>query len=77
VTLHIYRHPERFHLVAWDEGYHLSHHRWTVDTPDDYAMVKAIYDELGDDAPTERILALLDRRPDLVALNAHVQQKPV
>jgi spore coat polysaccharide biosynthesis protein SpsF len=55
-----------------------SHHRWTLDTAEDWAFVDAVYGELGGAAhfTTADVLALLERRPDLVALNAHVPQHP-
>lgn len=53
--------------------------RLTVDTPADFALVERIFDELGDEGrvfPLQAIVDLCRRRPDLVALNAAVQQKP-
>lgn len=52
--------------------------RLTVDTPDDFELITRIFDELyepGEVFPLSAIVDLCRRRPDLVALNAHVQQK--
>lgn len=52
--------------------------RWTVDTEDDLALIRAIYDAGGlaeEIKPYPAILELVRRRPALMALNAHVVQK--
>jgi spore coat polysaccharide biosynthesis protein SpsF len=77
VTPYIYEHPTDFKLlsVAGDEDY--SAHRWTVDTPEDLEFAQAVYARLkGDPAFSWRdVLALLDREPELAALNRSVVQK--
>ncbi len=53
--------------------------RLTVDTPEDFEFVSRIFDELyepGDVFSLREIVQLCRRRPDLVAMNAGVQQKP-
>ena len=45
VTLGVYRQPDKYRIVNVSGEGDLSHLRWTVDTPEDYAFVKAIYDE--------------------------------
>lgn len=53
--------------------------RLTVDTPEDFAFVSKIFDELyepGQVFPLSAIVDLCRRRPDLVAINATVQQRP-
>jgi spore coat polysaccharide biosynthesis protein SpsF len=53
--------------------------RLTVDTPEDFELVIRIFDELyqpGRVFPLSAIVDLCKRRPDLVAINASVQQKP-
>ena len=76
-TPFVWERPERFRLanVAWETGHDRSKtHRFTVDYPEDYAFVAAIYDDLwAPDRPVfglAEILALLAARPDLQALNA-------
>jgi spore coat polysaccharide biosynthesis protein SpsF len=56
----------------------LSFLRWTVDHPDDYVLIKAIYEPLYPQNPaftTKDVMALLGRRPDLRFLNASVQDE--
>lgn len=65
--------PNRFRLGNVRCARDLHHHRWTVDYPEDLAFVRAVYDELygaGEIFTTGDILALLERRPDIFALNA-------
>ena len=51
--------------------------RVTVDTPEDLAVVRAVVDALGARASrADELVAYLRSRPDIVALNAHVEQKP-
>jgi spore coat polysaccharide biosynthesis protein SpsF len=77
VTLGLRRRPETFRVEGLEAERDLSEHRWTVDTADDLAFVRAVYGELRDTPAfgTEDVLALLARRPDIRALNAHVAQK--
>jgi spore coat polysaccharide biosynthesis protein SpsF len=64
--------PERFsiHNVVWETGldYSMSH-RFTIDYPEDYAFIKAVYDELHPRFSLGDILDLLKARPDIYALN--------
>jgi spore coat polysaccharide biosynthesis protein SpsF len=74
-TPFVWDRPERFRLanVAWDAGRDLSESvRLVVDYPEDYALVREIY-EAFDGASTfslADVLALLDSRPELANRNA-------
>ena len=76
-TPFIWERPERFKIgnVAWESGldYSMSH-RWTIDYPEDYELIKAVYDELWtEEKPIftlQEILDLLKRRPEIAGLNA-------
>lgn len=79
VTPFIYWHPERYRLRNVASPVDLSQHRWTVDTPEDYALVGRLFDHLMPNHPRftqADVLALLDQHPDWIALNQHIQQKP-
>jgi spore coat polysaccharide biosynthesis protein SpsF (cytidylyltransferase family) len=72
--------PDKFKLGNWKaEGIMLwPTLRLTLDTPEDYALIGAVYDELypkNPDFSAEDVVAFLKTRPDLVALNAEVKQK--
>ncbi len=74
VTPFIWRRPERFPIAVLEADEDLGDERWTVDYAEDLQLVKAIYDRLQDDdrGPFgfREVLALLDREPELRALNA-------
>ena len=62
--------------MPWDSGldYSMSH-RWTIDYPEDYDFIKAVYEALYPTNPAfglTDILALLAARPDIARLNAHL-----
>ena len=53
----------------------LYHHRWVLDHESDYRLMTEIYNELYEPDKTfvtEDILHLLDRRPEITQLNAHI-----
>jgi len=77
VTPYFYGHPQRFRLQSVTGPVRLGHLRWTVDTPDDLRLVRAIYARLGPGgAFSWRDAArLFEREPALAELNRHVRQK--
>mgnify|MGYP003340477344 CR=1 FL=1 len=75
VTPYFYQHPELFSLHSFVGNEDLSAHRWTLDTPEDWQFVEAVYAALGADFTTADVLKLLKARPELAKLNAHVEQK--
>lgn len=78
VTPYLYLHPERFVLENHASERDLSHLRWTLDTPDDLRFIEEVYDALyreGEIFSMAAVLALLEARPELVRINAHVRQK--
>lgn len=79
VTPFIYWHPERYRLRNLASPVDLSQHRWTVDTPEDYELVRRLFEALIPTRPNftqADVLAVLDHHPDWVAINQHIQQKP-
>lgn len=74
-TPFLWEQPERFRLgnVQWSAGLDYSMtHRWTIDYPEDYAFISAVYDALYPANPLfgiDDILALVRARPDIAALN--------
>ena len=52
--------------------------RWTVDTPEDLRFIRAVYEFLGskgDFLGWRDVLALMERRPELLEINSHITQK--
>ncbi len=75
VTAYFYRNPAAgFRLENYEGKEDLSRYRWTLDTPEDYQLLQAIYDGVNP-ITTEAVLKFLKERPELVKLNAHVEQK--
>lgn len=75
VTPFIYRHPKRYRLRSLTMAPNLSHHRWTVDTPEDFELVSRLLKTLKPHFTLQDVLAVLDEHPDWCAINAHVEQK--
>jgi spore coat polysaccharide biosynthesis protein SpsF len=78
VTPFIYRNSERYRLenVAYPSDHH--EHRWTVDTPEDFELIRRLIENLYPSKPTfdlEDLLALSDRFPEWRKLNSHIEQK--
>lgn len=78
VTPFLYRHPERYKVKYMSLPEDSSHHRWTVDTPEDFELVKRIIEELY---PIKRmfdfvdILDVLAKNPEWYYINDEVRQK--
>lgn len=73
VMPHFYRQPDRFKLGSVVGAGDLSHHRWTLDYPQDYQFIAAVYERLFPVNPafkTSDILHLLEQEPELSAINA-------
>jgi len=78
VTHYIQRHPDLFRIHGVLNEVDYSHVRWTVDTPEDLAFVRRIYDHFGHDRFSWReVLAVLEQHPEWLEINRHVQQKVI
>lgn len=78
VTPFIHRHPERYRVgyVTYPED--CSHHRWTVDTPEDFELIQKIIEAVYPTQPSftlEDCLRLLQEYPDWYFINSHIEQK--
>ena len=82
VTAFVMEQPALFRIAQVTAERDDSDLRWTVDTPDDLAMVRGLYAALdlgGELRPYREVVAAVRERPELAALaelNAHVPQKP-
>ena len=78
VTSGVYTEPERYRCAGVVFRPAAADLRVTLDTPEDAALLDALVAELGDRVPRWReVVGLLRARPELVALNAGVEQKPL
>lgn len=78
VTRYIVNNPGAFKLfnVSHDENY--SRHRLTLDTPEDFILIKKIIEAIYPYNPhftMEDIIHLLEKNPKWQLINKHVQQK--
>ncbi len=78
VTPYIYKHPESFRLRSYKQPDDWSHYRWAVDTLEDFELVKQMLEALIPKNPLftwKEAVAWLSNHPELVRINAHVEQK--
>ena len=77
VTPYLYQHPDQFRLHGVVAEKDHSDLRWTVDTPEDLALVRSLHQYLGnrDDCTWQEVLAVIERLPALTRINEHVRQK--
>lgn len=78
VTAYIYKNPDKFQLKNLSYVRDLSKHRWTVDTKEDFELIKQILESLYTNNQMftmKDVLCLLDKNPSLFYLNAHIEQK--
>ncbi len=82
VSLYIYEHPERFSLYNLESGLpeEYGNLRLTLDTPEDFELIRAVYESLYPKKPAfllHDILALLQKHDELLTINRHINQKKV
>ena len=81
VTLYIKEHPDEFRIALLDLDPALLRpaYRLTVDHPEDIHLQREIFGALnrGPGVETREAISLLDARPDLVVINAHLTHKSV
>ena len=78
VTPYIYNHPEIFKLKGVYNDTDMSKYRWTVDTKEDFTLIKLLIEALYPGNPTfstNDIISLMDGNFRLFEVNSHVQQK--
>lgn len=78
VTPFLYTQAERYRLgQVLSSSENLAQHRWTVDTPEDFELVRRILTALHPENPQftlADIIALLAEHPDWPKINAHIEQ---
>jgi spore coat polysaccharide biosynthesis protein SpsF len=78
VTPYIYRNRDRFRIRGVMNEVDHSSMRWTVDLPEDLALVRCVYEHFGHDRFSWRdVLAVLEERPDWLDINRDVEQKAI
>ncbi len=80
VTQYIVRHPEKFRLASFVQRKNESQYRLTVDTQEDFELIKRLIEELypkNCEFSLSDIVRTLKQHPELVKINAHVVQKEI
>ena len=80
VTLYIKENPSAFRIATADlpAGLYRPEYRLTVDEPEDVRLMQEIFarlDRPGHVVTTREAIALLDREPQLAAINDHLRHK--
>ncbi len=77
VTPYIYEHRALFRIASVFGTTDYSHLRWTLDTPSDLALLRAIYDRFRntDNFCWQDVIALMESEPELTDVNRHIRQK--
>lgn len=77
VTQYFYRNPDKFSHKNYSYTKDLSELRWTVDTQNDYEMVKKIYEALYKEKEIfllKDILNYLSEHPEVTGINSNVER---
>lgn len=77
VTWGIWNRPTLYRVVNFANPVDMSHHRWTVDTPQDFGFVEWVYSCLYEDNPnfaTQDVLDLLLKNPSRLRTDAMEQR---
>lgn len=78
VTRYMYQHPKQFKLLNVENRQDQSEHRWTVDTWEDFKLVKKIIESFYPQQPDytmEDVLTLIQMNPEWRKINRHIKQK--
>ena len=76
VTPFIHRNLDRFRVHGVTNTVDCSYLRWTVDTPEDFDLITRIYEAFGHDRFSwQEVLTLLEKHPDWLEINSHIEQK--
>lgn len=78
VTPYLYEDGRELYFYKNDKNY--SKYRWTLDTEEDWELIKEIYRELYKGEHNfylEDIIALIEKRPELYDINKDIKQKAI
>lgn len=73
---YLWEHRGRFRIRNVERRPSLADERWTLDHPEDYELVRAIFEALYPSRPgfsVDDVLGFLDARPELREVNAHLR----
>ncbi|MCX5751396.1 MAG: acylneuraminate cytidylyltransferase, partial [Candidatus Saganbacteria bacterium] len=80
VTPFIYNQPQRYKLANIPYFEDQSSHRWTVDTVEDFDLIKKIIETLYPKNPNfgiEEVLGIMKEHPEYMNINKNIKQKMI
>ncbi len=80
VTEFIYLQPDRYKIGNISNSEDHSHHRWTVDTIEDFTLIKNLIEAIYPTNPRftmNDVLQVMDKNPDWYQINADIKQKEI
>ncbi len=78
VTPYLYNNPEIFKIHSYIQPEDNSKYRWTVDCPEDLALITKILENIYPECPEftlQDLIKLLEEHPEWSKINAHIEQK--
>lgn len=78
VTPYIYESSNKFNIVGYKNDIDYSYHRWTLDTPEDFELIKKIYEGMYNKNKTirfEDIINFFELHPEYLQINSSIDQK--
>ncbi|ALS26099.1 cytidylyltransferase [Paenibacillus sp. 32O-W] len=78
VTPYLYQNPALFKMAHYKDAKDYSHYRWTLDTVEDWLFITSVVNRCESESiplSYSSILKMLDNYPELIEINAHVEQK--
>lgn len=78
VSWYIHTRPGNFRIWKQQSGHNWAKYRLTVDTPEDFALVKEVIERLypqNQSFKLSDVIKLLENAPDLVKINENIRQK--
>ncbi|MFC9541768.1 cytidylyltransferase domain-containing protein [Lysinibacillus sp. NPDC056959] len=78
VTAYFYTNPKMFKIGSIKSEIDYSRYRWTVDTEEDFNLIKNIIENLYCENPNFTLkdtVQLMEENPDWFYINAHIEQK--
>ncbi|HET9843500.1 MAG TPA: glycosyltransferase family protein, partial [Gammaproteobacteria bacterium] len=81
VTPFIYENPSAFNIQQYKTTANLAHHRWTLDTLEDWNFFETVIAQYKSDNKvlinTETIIESLEQNPEIYSINQHIKQKAI
>lgn len=80
VTAYFYSNPEKFNIGSVRNETDYSKYRWTVDTVEDFELIRLIIEKLYNENPyfsMNEVINLMEQNPNWYKMNAHIEQKKI